>query len=228
MKLFFVIACFASLLHSAHAQGQLIFQNSAGTAITNGLTGLPAPGGPEQNDTQVGLYIGNVSDPVSSLQLINVTNCNLPGRFAGGTRTFEGWGRGPVQLQLRVWLASTVYPTYEAALAAALAGDTSVLLGVSVPMFGELAYPPEPARFLFNYGLNPVVLMPIPEPSVTALGLLALSIAALFRTGRRIFIHQKGVEKGSVLTIDNSTARAPENHRRPCTARFPSALNNPA
>jgi len=186
MKRLLFLACFASLLHSAHAQGQLIFQNSAGTAITNGLTGLPAPGGPEQNDTQVGLYIGNVSDPVSSLQLIgNVTNCNSPGRFAGGTRTLDGWGVGPVQLQLRVWLASTVYPTYEAALAAALAGDTSVLLGVSVPMFGELLLPLEPVQALWQYGLNPVVIMPIPEPSAIALGLLALGIAALFRTRRK-------------------------------------------
>lgn len=172
---------------AALGQGQLIFNNSAATAITNGLTGLPAPGGPEQNDTQVGLYIGQVSDPVSSLQLIgDVTNCNNPGRFAGGTRTLEGWGADPVQLQLRVWLASTVYPTYEAALAAALAGDTSVLLGVSVPMFGELSFPPAFPLILSQYGLNPVVLMPIPEPSALALGALALGIAAWFHTRRKI------------------------------------------
>ncbi len=184
MKRLFFLACFASLLDFAHAQGQIGFGNNAATAITNGLTGLPAPGGPEQDDTQVGLYIGNVGDPVSSLQLLGpVTNCFAPGRFIGGGRTLEGWDGNPVQLQLRVWLASTVYPTYEAAVLGALGGDTSVLLGVSVPMFGELSVPPEPVAILYQYGLNPVVLMPIPEPSEWALVALAVAAAAL--AGRR-------------------------------------------
>ncbi len=185
MKRLFFLACFASLIGFAHAQGELIFANNAATTITNGLTGLPAPGGPEQDDTYVGLYIGNTNDPVSSLQLIgNVTNCFAPGRFQGGTRFLDGWPAGVVvQLQLRVWLASTVYSTYEAALVGALGGDTSVLLGASVPMFGRLGGGFQDRPILFEYGLNPVVLMPIPEPSEWTLVGVAVAAAAL--AGRR-------------------------------------------
>ncbi len=186
MRRLFFLACFASLLDFAHAQGLLIFANSNATAITNGLTGLRAPGGPEQDDTYVGLYAGNVGDPVPSLQLVAVTNCFSPGRFSKGTLALAGWpGGAVVQLQVRVWLASIIYATYEAALAAALGGDTSVLLGASVPMFAQLqgaGNPPLPVS-MDAYGLNPVVLMPIPEPSEWALVAVAMGAAVL--AGRR-------------------------------------------
>lgn len=180
----FVCLVYVSSLAVVGAQGELWFANTTATRITNGLTGLPAPGGPAQDDTQVGLYFGNYSDPVSSLQLWGaVTNCYLPGYFAGGIRrnietTF-------VQLQVRAWLASTVYPTYEAALTGALAGDTSVLLGVSVPMFAQLIIPPGPPLSLADYGLNSITLMPIPEPSAWALLALGAVAAVLLARPKR-------------------------------------------
>jgi hypothetical protein len=166
---------------AAFGQGQLIFQNASATTITNIVTGLAAAGGAAQDDTQVALYVGNVGDAVGSLQLIgNVTNCNNAGRFAGGTRTLAGW-TGTVQLQVRAWLASTVYPTYEAAYAAGLGGDGSVLLGVSAPFSFATTQPPTLPVSIANAGLTPIVIAPVPEPSSIALGLLGLGAVALFR-----------------------------------------------
>jgi hypothetical protein len=180
MKIFLLSALFLAAATSAFAQGQLIFQNNTATTITNLNTGLPAAGGAAQDDTQVGLYIGNVGDAVSSLQLIgNVTNCNNPGRFAGGTRTLAGW-TGTVQLQVRAWLASTVYPSYEAALAGALGGDGSVLIGLSAPFNFALTQPPTLPVSIATAGLTPIVFG-IPEPSTVALGLLGLGALFLFR-----------------------------------------------
>jgi hypothetical protein len=181
MKTLLLSALFIAAATSAFAQGQVIFQNSGPTTITNAMTGLPAAGGPAQDDTQVGLYIGNVGDAVSSLQLIgNVTNCNNPGRWAGGTRTLTGW-TGTVQLQVRAWLASTVYPSYEAALAGALGGDGSVLIGVSAPFNFTLTQPPTLPASIATAGLTPIVFAVIPEPSSVALGLLGLGALFLFR-----------------------------------------------
>jgi len=170
---------------SALAQGQLIFINNAPQTITNAVTGVPAAGGPAQDDTQVGLYVGNVGDSVGSLQLIGaVTNCFTSGRFNGGTRTLSGW-TGTVLLQVRAWLASTVYPSYEAAVAGALAGDFSVLVGCSAPFNFALTEFPAGPNSIAGAGLTSIVLgapCPVPEPSGIALGLVALVALALFRS----------------------------------------------
>jgi hypothetical protein len=185
MKTLLLSALLFAAGSSAFAQGQLIFQNNAATTITNCLTGLPAAGGAAQNDTQVGLYLGNVGDPLSSLQLIGVTNCNNPGRFAGGTRTLAGW-TGTVQLQVRAWLATTVYPSYEAAFAAALGGDASVIIGVSAPFNFALTQSPTPPVSIITAGLiiigPPDGTCPIPEPSTVALGLVGFVVAEMFRS----------------------------------------------
>lgn len=166
---------------TAFGQGQLIFANSSTTGVTNGVTGLGVAGGTAQDDTQVGLYVGNVGDAVSSLTLIgNSTNVFTTARYSGGTRTLAGW-TGTVQLQVRAWLASTVYPSYEAAVAAGFGGDSSVLMGVSAPFTMALTISPTPAQSIANFGLTPIILQPIPEPSTIALGLLGLGAVALFR-----------------------------------------------
>jgi len=178
-----LVLCAALIVGAATAfgQGQVGFANNANQSITNSVTGVAAVGGAAQDDTQVALYVGNVGDAVSSLQLIgNVTNCFAAGRFNGGTRTLTGW-TGTVQLQVRAWLATTVYPSYEAAYAAALGGDGSVVLGVSAPVSYALTQPPTPVVSIGNAGLTPVVLVPVPEPSSIALGLLGLGAVALFR-----------------------------------------------
>jgi hypothetical protein len=158
--LFFTAVLFAAA--STFGQGQLIFANSAATAITNINTGQPCPGSSAQDDTQVGLYVGNVGDPVGTLTMIGPpTNLFSAGRFSGGTRTLPGW-TGTVQIQVRCWLASTVYPSYEAALAGAFGGDGSVLLGVSAPFsFTLTTVPTQPVSIAGN-GLTPIVFGCLP------------------------------------------------------------------
>lgn len=181
MKKLILCAALVVAAATSFGQGQVGFANNANQSITNRLTGLAAAGGAAQDDTQVGLYVGNVGDAVGSLQLIgNTTNCFLAGRFNGGTRTLAGW-TGTVQLQVRAWLASTVYPSYEAAYAAGLGGDSSVLLGVATPVSYALTQPPTPVVSIGNAGLTPIVIDPVPEPSSIALGLLGLGAVALFR-----------------------------------------------
>lgn len=167
---------------AAFGQGTLIFANSSTTGITNSMTGSGATGtAVDQNDTQVGLYIGNVGDSVGSLTMIAQTNFAGPGQFRGGTRTLAGWGAGTVQVQVRAWLASTVYPSYEAAYAAGLGGDGSVLLGASNPFSIALVLPPAAPNSTATSGLQRFDINPVPEPSSIALGLLGLGAVALFR-----------------------------------------------
>ena len=181
-----LILCAALVVSAAttFGQGQVGFGNNAAQTITNSVTSAASAGGSAQDDTQVGLYIGNVGDAVSSLQLIGTTtNCFAPGRFAGGNRTLSGW-TGTVQLQVRAWLATTVYASYEAAIAGALGGDASVVAGVSAPFSYALTLAPAPVVSIGNAGLTPIVLLPqqiVPEPSSIALGLLGLGAVALFR-----------------------------------------------
>lgn len=160
MRTFLVAAVVILGAGPGFGQGQLIFQNSSATAITNALTGQAVPGSSAQDDTQVGLYVGNVGAPVNSMTLVGpTTNLWTAGRFAGGTRTLPGW-TGTVQLQVRCWLASTVYPSYEAALAAAMGGDSSVILGASAPFSFTLTLSPNlPVSIAVN-GLTPIVLAP--------------------------------------------------------------------
>jgi hypothetical protein len=187
MKKLILTASLAIAAIAAFGQGQVILNNNANQSITNIVTGLAAAGGAAQDDTQVGLYVGNVGDAASSLQMIGPsTNCFAGGRFSGGTRTLAGWN-GTVQLQVRAWLASTVYLSYEAAYAAALGGDGSVLLGVAAPQTINLAAVGQPLPSTANGdlgghpGMTPIVIAPVPEPSSIALGLLGLGAVALFR-----------------------------------------------
>ncbi len=174
MKSLIFAAFFVFLTAKALPQGQLIFANNAATAITILCAG-PAP-----VTTQVGLYVGTVGD-LSSLSIVGAaTNCFLPGRFSGGLRTLP-FTTGTVLLQVRAWLASTVYPTYEAAYAAGVGGDGSVTLGNSAPFSFTLTESPTPPVSIANAGLTPIYLfswaMCVPEPSALALGSVGLMVA---------------------------------------------------
>ena len=167
---------------TAFGQGQLTFQNNTATRITNGTTSAAA-----STSTRVGLYVGNVGDSAASLTPVagSVFNCIVPGTFNGGNITIAGF-TGDVALQVRAWLATTVYGSYEAALAGGLGGDASVLLGVS-PVFTHTLVTgvgtPNNINanpgFLANGGIRVVPI--VPEPSSIALGLLGLGAVALFR-----------------------------------------------
>lgn len=167
---------------SAFGQGVLTFQNNAATRITNGVTGVSSASGAA--GTQVGLYVGAVGSPAGSLTLATTTALIAPGTFNAGNVTIAGF-TGDVALQVRAWLASTVYASYEAAIAGSIGGDTSVLaaqttvfthtLTTGVVQPNNLNANP---GFLANSGIR---LVPVPEPSSIALGLLGLGAVALFR-----------------------------------------------
>jgi hypothetical protein len=175
----------ASLMIAAavsYGQGQLSFANSATTQVTNRVDGTVMAGSTNQNDTSVGLYVGTVGDPSSLALSGNATNLFSPGRYSGGTRTFASIAPGTVILvQVRAWLANTVYPSYEAAVAGGAGGDGSVMLGQSVAFNVTLSGAPTTPVTLVSQGLSPIGLQPVPEPSSIALGLLGLGAVALFR-----------------------------------------------
>jgi hypothetical protein len=168
---------------SAFGQGVLTFQNNAATRITNGVTGVSSANGAA--GTQVGLYVGAVGSPASSLTLATVTTLVAPGTFNAGNVTINGFGAGDVALQVRAWLAGTVYASYEAAIAGQLGGDNSVLAAQTTVFTHTLVtgvVQPNNLNanpgFLANSGIR---LVPVPEPSSIALGLLGLGAVALFR-----------------------------------------------
>jgi hypothetical protein len=164
---------------TSFGQGILTFQNNTATRITNSVTGVAS-----STSTRVGLYVGNVGDPQGSLTFVTAVNCVVPGTFNGGNITIPGF-TGDVALQVRAWLASTVYATYEAAYAAGLGGDGSVFLGQSPVFTHHLTTGVDtPININTNPGFlagSGIRLVPVPEPSSIALGLLGLGAVALFR-----------------------------------------------
>ncbi len=180
MRTLIFITLLMVIATSAFGQGAVNFVNSPPTKITNSLTGQAAAGSSAQDDTQVGLYLGSPGTPESLLQLVASTNCQVPGLFLGGIRRLPGW-IGPVTAQVRAWLAATVYPTYEAAVAAALSGDETVVVGVSSLMNLTLLELPFPATPLVGGGLNAIIIRPVPRPSTITLTSSA-NLTALGRT----------------------------------------------
>jgi hypothetical protein len=158
------------------AQGRIVFANNPETTITNAITG-DAWWGADPGLLRVAVYGANgENQPESSLalQLGAVTNLYAPGRFFGGTRVLAlPPAPDRVTLQVRAWGASTFYETYEEAVVAGLAGDSSVVIGASVPFTSTLTIPLAPATPLW-IGLQPFSVSPIPEPSGLALGLLGV------------------------------------------------------
>jgi hypothetical protein len=183
MKTLLMVLVLALPALNAFAQGQLIFANNTATKITNCVTRQAVA-----NGTRVGLYVGDVGDPVGSLSLVAVAITPGPtaGLFAGGIVTLPGRSQGSViAFQVRAWLASTVYPSYEAAISGALGCDGTVLIGLSVVSRIVLTEPPAAPNSIANSGLNPIIignLGCVPEPSAVALGLVGLMVAALFRS----------------------------------------------
>jgi hypothetical protein len=180
MKKLILIAALLTATVATYGQGQLIFANAGPTRITNNLTGQSVVAG-----ARVGLYVGNVGDPAGSLTLVATTPTVAvpqPGIFTGGTVTLAGRiGGSQVAWQVRAWLASTVYASYEAAYAGALGGDNTVVIGQSGIHTITLTEPPAGANSIANFGLEAIRLSPVPEPSSIALGLLGLGAVALFR-----------------------------------------------
>jgi len=181
---------------AAFAQGQVTFGNSTTTRIyyTNGPGNLAAGapfvnGMPVSNSWQVtvGLYyaIGSNTNGVvnpavatDALTLLGTTTISavgaLAGVFSGGTANVTGSNPGDnALLQVRAW--SSAYATYDAAMTAALGGNTSVVVGASKLMYLALGGAPLPVPSLTSQGgLTSMFVSPVPEPSIIGLGALGL------------------------------------------------------
>jgi len=187
MKKLILTASLMVVAVAAFGQGQLIMNNAGPTRLfldsnrdgaTNGEPFWAA--GPTSQVAVYGLTGNGASEGSLVLQTTAMTNLFSPGLFAGGTRSLT-IPAGPATVQVRAW--SGAFPSYEAAQAAALGGDPSVVTGRSNPLNITLTLAPTPPPSLVSAGLNQFGVSPavVPEPSSIALGLLGLGAVVLFR-----------------------------------------------
>ena len=161
---------------SAKAQGVVDFHNTGTTQITTnsftGATGATLGAG----NYLFGLYVGPFGSPLDSLSPVGFApNISLPG-FFGTTGNFISTGFPPgtqLSFQVRGW-SSIAGNSFEQAYAYASGANFPIAyLGVSAP--GFLTVPSSGSVVLFGTGPGQVggfQLTPIPEPSITVLGLL--------------------------------------------------------
>lgn len=174
-----------------HAQ-TVDFANSSTTLIRTNQPGGASGGIAGAQQYRIGLYVGTVGSPASSLTLVGLgTNAPLAGRFnanpSGGFFTLPSPYASGNQLafQVRAWsLASGT--SYEAALASGAGWlGTSTLgvttLGGGTVLPGSLFSATPVVDANGNLPVTGFDLQPVPEPSSIALGLLGLGAIALFR-----------------------------------------------
>jgi hypothetical protein len=169
---FAVVVCVAAVSNGQDL-GRVTFANNAATAISNaaqgGLPPYPAFTGNVALYGSIGL---GLPDDRSLFPVGAPVTTFTPGIFSGGPRFIGGPG-DRVTLQVRAWSGS--YSSYETALAAALGGDPTVLLGKS-PKWEQLTAGDTPSQPIIGTGrLTPFLVFPIPEPSTFALVLLNLA-----------------------------------------------------
>jgi hypothetical protein len=177
MKKLLLLAVLAVAAVGAYAQGTVNFANVAvgvNAPITN-AAGVRASGAAYTAQ----LYVGP-SGTVDANSLVAVSGTaafntgTQAGYFTGGQRAISGSAGGStVTLQVRAW-NTAAGATYEAAMSNPSGeGNWSNLIQVT------LGTPPgAPANMT---GLQGFQLVPVPEPSSIALGLLGLGAIALFR-----------------------------------------------
>lgn len=146
---------------------------------------------------RIALYWGPRGTPEEGLTQVGGAASFLdprigPGTFSGGRRTVTyprtDWGDGDiVTVQARAWATiSGVADTYEAVLAAGLAGDARAQVGKG-PVFEEDTSNPfnptddSPTPIGFHVGWRGFAITPVPEPSVIALGLLGAGAFLILR-----------------------------------------------
>ncbi len=159
----------------ANGQGNLIFENTSGTRITNALTLQPAHVG-----MAVGLYLSLDTDaPDSALTLGTQTNLYAPGRFNQNlVRLSNVPEYSFIRAQVRAW--SEQYGTYEQAVAS---GDPSVLAGVSNP-FIIFASGGTVPTFSTAPLFGPFLVTSVPEPKAVILATVFFLVFLLFRRRR--------------------------------------------
>ena len=141
----------------------------------------------------IALYWGELGTPEAGLAQIGAFATFSPlgaGQFSGGNRTVSyttQTGNGAmVTVQARAWAPIAGVPdTYEAVLAAGLAGDTRAQVGKG-PVFDDDTYrpgdPTDPATAIGTHaGWRGFSITPVPEPSVIGLGLLGAGALLMLR-----------------------------------------------
>lgn len=183
MKKLLIAAVLTLVSVGAFGQGQVIFNNGGATKVTNSVTGQAVAAGTFCKEAMY-MAVG-FNAPTNSLQIEGVfsavTGVPQAGLITSTTRTTT-YAPGPVTIQVRAWFsANNTYNTFAEAQAA-IATDSSLLFGYSLPMNVTLTASPAGPPSLTGSGLNAIVLIPsVPEPSSIALGLLGLGAVALFR-----------------------------------------------
>ncbi len=191
MKKLIVVAIAMFITASAFSQGTVLFNNRTGGAnapIVNILTGLPA--GPAGFLAQ--LYYGTAGT-LDDSTLVSVANAPATLAQAGyivqtSARVLNNGlviaGGADAAVQVRAW-ETALGATWEAALANyGTAGFESMVMGKSSifnQKTGDASNPTVPPTTLT--GMTTFNLVPVPEPSVIALG--ALGLAALLYRRRK-------------------------------------------
>jgi len=110
------------------------------------------------------------------------------GQFSGGNRTVNtaGVNGDPVTVQARAWGTIAGLPdTYEAVLAAGMAGDPRAQVGVGNVFVTETYRPGDPTDPAQAIHTDPnwrgFAISPVPEPSVIGLGLLGVGTLLMLR-----------------------------------------------
>ena len=140
---------------------------------------------------KIALYYGSQGTPEVGLSQVGAAASFSPlgaGMFSGGGRTVTGLANdgGMVTLQARAWQTIAGVPdTYEAVLAAGLAGDDRAWTGKG-PVFDDDSFrvgdPSDPATTIGTHpGWRGFSITPVPEPSVIGLGLLGAGALLMLR-----------------------------------------------
>lgn len=180
-----------ALCATTFAQGTLTFNNSSSAYIYDAFTGSSpvrssgnvivqlywnastAPG------TQISLSEGANAGTGSGWTSVTPTATTRTGSFAGlitgATLSLPGTTAGQtVTIQLLAW--SSVYSTFAAAYQAGA-------VSISNPMTAQLGSTTTPGASLTTFGLQPMNVAAVPEPTTIALGLLGAG--ALLAVRRR-------------------------------------------
>lgn len=177
-KTLLLAAALVATAMGAFAQGTVQFINNASTTVNfhASLGGGPVPAG-----YNIGLWYGVAGTmEASALSLIASTTTAAPGRFVGGNVTTPDStaGGGMAVFQIRAWQDG--FASYDAAFSGGgnvgFSDMWSQITGNATPTDLPKQIVPPTGGFT---GINNV--MPIPEPSTIALGLLGLGALALFR-----------------------------------------------
>jgi len=186
MKKSLLTAAIAFAALGSFAQGYVNFANTTTSYISNILTGARVPTGP---GFLAQLYYGPAGAAESALVSVSTApvNFGLAGRITAGGRFLDNaivTGGATGTFQIRAWETAlgADYPTAFANWSSGTAAYAGLVLGsgnlVQVATANGGVTPlPTPAPLA---GLQSFYLVPVPEPSVIALGALGLA-AVLWR-----------------------------------------------